>query len=559
MITNDGVELISKYLAGEASSYASYIAIGCGPRPLSSINSVTVGDAMTISGVSGTGPYTATVTTSADNLNYIQVGDILTSITIPPGVGSLGSGIVTVTAITGKKTFTVSSTSSITSGVVAAVFAKSSSTSTELSSKTKLDFEVARFPITSRSYVVDKQVAKCTDMYISNTNEVTVVTASAHPFGVGDIVFITDVDIYSTGPATYTQVNGMYVISSTSSSGFVAQLYDTTYGGWGSSLFGSLPSTNVYAGYTFNSDEFNATVYTKQVSLTAEVSDVSQYDITELGLYSLGSNQYSTALDSRTLLNFTQTESWQYFDYASSSFIDVPVVDSITTSFPTGTFSTSPFFVSSNDAYWTADAYRTLRQEKPRILSDAIILPGGLSDYSSANTFASTSDYLRLSNPGIDLSRNSTQDEISIAFSVVNATATPTASPTAYYIMLEFMSSNGTDSAKLTFSETTLPINPNRYTILTKKISDIVYTSSNFNWNDVVSLKIYSAIEVAGTPTDHFAIVLDGLRLENTTTENPLYALTAYTIVDSDSAAKIIKGANSKDLINFRLDLAIGN
>jgi hypothetical protein len=166
---------------------------------------------------------------------------------------------------------------------------------------------------------------------------------------------------------------------------------------------------------------------------------------------------------------------------------------------------------------------------------------------------------LRLSNPGIDLSRNSTQDEISIAFSVVNATATPTASPTAYYIMLEFMSSNGTDSAKLTFSETTLPINPNRYTILTKKISDIVYTSSNFNWNDVVSLKIYSAIEVSGTPTDHFAIMLDGLRLENTTTENPLYALTAYTIVDSDSAAKIIKGANSKDLINFRLDLAIGN
>ena len=34
MITNNGKELISKYLIGQAPAYASYIAIGCGAKPL---------------------------------------------------------------------------------------------------------------------------------------------------------------------------------------------------------------------------------------------------------------------------------------------------------------------------------------------------------------------------------------------------------------------------------------------------------------------------------------------------------------------------------------------
>ena len=33
MITNDGKELISKYLLGQVPSYASYISFGCGEFP----------------------------------------------------------------------------------------------------------------------------------------------------------------------------------------------------------------------------------------------------------------------------------------------------------------------------------------------------------------------------------------------------------------------------------------------------------------------------------------------------------------------------------------------
>ncbi len=38
MITNTGKSIIGKYLIGQAPAYASYIAIGCGPQPLSSLD-----------------------------------------------------------------------------------------------------------------------------------------------------------------------------------------------------------------------------------------------------------------------------------------------------------------------------------------------------------------------------------------------------------------------------------------------------------------------------------------------------------------------------------------
>jgi hypothetical protein len=36
MITNTGKDIIAKYLIGQAPAYASYIAVGCGARPLAS-------------------------------------------------------------------------------------------------------------------------------------------------------------------------------------------------------------------------------------------------------------------------------------------------------------------------------------------------------------------------------------------------------------------------------------------------------------------------------------------------------------------------------------------
>ena len=42
MITTKGKSIIAKYLIGEAQSYASYIAVGCGPKPVNSNTTFTL-------------------------------------------------------------------------------------------------------------------------------------------------------------------------------------------------------------------------------------------------------------------------------------------------------------------------------------------------------------------------------------------------------------------------------------------------------------------------------------------------------------------------------------
>jgi len=550
MITNNGVEIISKYLVGQASSYASYIAVGSGARPTSNNQGIVVATSGGIVGaVSGSGPYTATLTLSAGYWAYLEIGDTITA--TQTGAGTLGSGTVTVTGINSAQQITISSTASMTAGSgLVNIKAYSSLTSQSLSTKTSLGFETARFPITSRSYVVEKQTVSPSSLSISGNFEITVTISSGHQFGVGDDVSITDVSIPFSGTNANVEVNGLYTITSISSTSFVAKVYDESVApSWGSSLF-----SYAYTGYSYNSNLFNATVFTKQVSLTAEMSDTSKYDISELGLYSLGSNQFSGSGSSRMLLSFEDTEGWQYYNNSSTSFSDVTASAAIS-ALPIGT---APKFCSTSDAYWLTSAVN-LRQEKPRILNNGLIVPGALSNYTSGTTFVSTSDYLLLQDPGINLSKSSPSDEIRLAYSVINAVTTPSASPNALYIMLEFACSDGINNAQLMFSDSgTTVIYPNRYNVLTKNVSNFTLTSG-FDWSKVTSLKIYCAIEASGTPTDDYAIVLDGLRFENVGTENPLYALTAYTIVNNETATNIAKQSNSNDLINFRLDFSVGS
>lgn len=556
MITNDGVELISKYLVGQASSYAAYIAVGSGARQASNNQPITViASGVTVGTVTGgpsPDPYTATLTLSAGYWSYLQVGDIITA--TQTGTGSLGSGTVTVSAINSAQQIVIESTATMTAGAgLTNVKVYSSPNSDSFSFKKNLDFEVARFPISSRSYVVEKQTSNGTALSITGEYEITVTVPYGHVFVIGDSVLISDVDVPPAvvgGPANGgVEVNGLYKITSTTSTSFVAQVYDTASAFiWDSSVW------NVaYFGFYYNADLFNITVFTKQISLTAEMSDTSKYDISEMGLYSLGSNQYSGSGNSKMLLSFEGNEGWQHYSNSGTSFSDVQTLSPVV--LPIGT---DPKFCSSSDAYWNGSDVK-LRQEKPRILEQGLIVPGALSNFTSGTTFDSASDYLLLQDPGINLSKSSGTDEIRLAYSIMKAVNLPSASPNAVYIMFEFVCSNGTDSAKLLFSD--VPggtiIYPNRYNVLTNTMSGIT-TTSGFDWSKVNSVKVYCAIEATGTPTDDYAVVLDGLRFENVGTENPLYALTAYTLVNNATATTISKKSNSNDLINFRLDFSVG-
>jgi hypothetical protein len=52
-------------------------------------------------------------------------------------------------------------------------------------------------------------------------------------------------------------------------------------------------------------------------------------------------------------------------------------------------------------------------------------------------------------------------------------------------------------------------------------------------------------------------IALDGLRFENNfdLAANPLYGMTAYSPIRSETDTTVLKGANSKNLLDIKLNL----
>jgi hypothetical protein len=66
-----------------------------------------------------------------------------------------------------------------------------------------------------------------------------------------------------------------------------------------------------------------------------------------------------------------------------------------------------------------------------------------------------------------------------------------------------------------------------------------------------------------GTPTADYYVALDALRLENTSSINPLYGMTGYSVVKSPDLLPIVKVSNTANLVEFRfaldVDLDTGN
>ena len=136
--------------------------------------------------------------------------------------------------------------------------------------------------------------------------------------------------------------------------------------------------------------------------------------------------------------------------------------------------------------------------------------------------------------------------------------------PDSVKIMIEFSSSAGTDYARF---ETTVTngtsagqydLQNNRYVVVKKKIKDLTLsTSYNFSWSNATVVKIYAVAIEDNTASDKYYIAFDALRLENTTSINPLYGLTGYSVIRSTGAKPIIKLANSSNLVEFRLHCGV--
>ena len=317
-----------------------------------------------------------------------------------------------------------------------------------------------------------------------------------------------------------------------------------------------------------------------KIVLTAELPTEERYEISEVGLYSAGSNPSAGAYDSKTVFAFTTGENWQYQTGASATAIDVvsaplddPNDDNVIAVADT-VFQTN----ADNSIFYKAS--RENRYERCRFLNNIILIRGDEADLTisteSDDTFdhfviENGSNHIRLTGANVDFTRNSPIDELRLAFSIVSKTGNSSAIPEIVRILVEFSSTDGSEFARFeaevahgssgNLENAIADFQTNRYFVVSKQLQDL-YTTSGFTWDLVTIVKIYACVitDESGefdVPSNNYYIALDAMRLENIATTNPLYGLTGYSVIKNDNAETIIKSPNTSNYVEFRFSVGV--
>lgn len=327
-------------------------------------------------------------------------------------------------------------------------------------------------------------------------------------------------------------------------------------------------------------DELGNPVQYTEIVFTSELPTAERYEITEIGVYSAGSNPATTSNQSKNLFLFSKTENWEYHTEVSST--DIPehpqdlykLADGTT---PEGALDSSinvaeSVFQANADDIVLDNTVRTSRNERPRFLNNVVFMAGdSCSVYGSgdSNLFidddTASADYdprhIHINGSTFDLDRYSPQDEMKLAFSIINKDA-DSSYPTDVKIIVEFATAEGSSNPQYARFKTHLTavsndFANNRYFVVTKKLEELD-KSPEFSWTGASIVKVYAAAVDSSTQfSSDYYIALDALRVDNVSSRSPVYGLTGYTVTKTESGLPIIKNANTTNLVEFRFAMDV--
>lgn len=317
----------------------------------------------------------------------------------------------------------------------------------------------------------------------------------------------------------------------------------------------------VSRGYIKDDDDIEKIVF------TAELPTAERYEITEVGVYSAASNPSAVGFDSRMLYTFSESEGWEYVDADSVIPLEISLVTDLDTSNVIDTTEPAFFFTSTNLLF--ANSNRVLRYERPRILNGSLAIVGNTctipydGDYMDPDP--DTADYVRLTGTSLNFNRHAPTDVLKMAFSVMNTNGdTGSESPDNVKILVQFRSSSNANNfanLQIDLSQGTGPGNhdfvSNRYVVVSQELQDLK-KSPQFSWGTVDEVRIYTSVTDSASVSDNFYVAFDGIRIDNVTTQNPLYGLTGYTVMMTQEGETIVKNQNTKNYIEFRFAIDVG-
>ena len=314
---------------------------------------------------------------------------------------------------------------------------------------------------------------------------------------------------------------------------------------------------------------------TEKIVLTAELPTEERYEITEIALYSAGSNPSAGAYDSKTVFAFTQGENWQYHNQSAATSIPT-ITEPLDDPNDDNVIATSdPVFQTNADNSIFYKPSRADRYERCRFLNNMIVVVGDDADLTIDPSTGSSgghfyiepgSNHIHLTGADVDFSRNAPIDQLRLAFSLISKDGDSSSVPDTVRILVEFASTDAENSGEFARFEIelengsgtggTYDFSTNRYFVIDTDLENL-YVTNGFTWDAVTVVKIYTSIQVADAPSGDYYIAYDALRLENVATINPLYGMTGYSVVKNADAETIVKNPNTSNYIEFRFTVGV--
>jgi hypothetical protein len=308
-----------------------------------------------------------------------------------------------------------------------------------------------------------------------------------------------------------------------------------------------------------------------QIVFTAELPTDERYEITEMGIFSAGANPSAGATDSKILNTFAESENWEYHYKSGESYpatkipiesgkLDNDVDDAIDDDLDV-------FRVNADNPLF-ANNQRVNRNERCRFFNSMLLVSGdsckvyGNTDATLNIRTNEDNSHIHFNGINFNLDRNAGTDVIKVGLSIINRVASG-GNPTSAKIIVEFASpetSTGTSAQYARLKKiVTGDFTNNRYYVVSDTLENLE-KSSGFSWGAVSVVKVYVSVLANSDETsfsDQFFVALDAIRLENLTIVNPLYGLTAYTVVKNENALPIVKNINSATLAEFRFGIDV--
>ncbi len=447
MITNTGKNIIAKYLLGQAPAFASYIAVGCGPKPLSNLE-----------------------------------------------------------------------------------------TYDDYSDKVSLDFEMFRVPISSRGFVNEDGVSKLVltaELPTEERYEISEIgifsagiNSAAGSYDSKTILAFSETENWQHHTSTTTTSIGLPIVEALDSplnNNIIATTNPVFQTNADNSIFYKESRANIYERSRFlnnmvmiRGDDANLT---KSVSITGASGNGTRIEYTTSKVHNLKIGDTVTV----TGIN--------------------PVNYNIT-----GTVSTIP----------TTTKFTLLSNQIGTYVS-------GGSTTVTHFYIETGSNHIHLTGTQVDFTKNSPTDEIKLAFSIINKDGTSGSSPDRVRVLVEFSSSDATDSGENARFEVDMingtsagqyDLDSNRYHVITKQLQDL-YTTPGFNWSAVTIVKVYASTFVSNVISDDYYVAFDAMRLENVSTVNALYGLTGYSVIKNADQVTIVKSPNTANYVEFRFAIGV--